>query len=78
MSLEFEKKVPHHEWDEMELSITDSYQLTDTPRLTISINDGGGVCGNASRITLTTDELNTVIEFMRRYDAAKKIMEGVS
>ncbi len=77
MSLEFEKKVPHHEWDEMELSITDGYQPTDTPRLTISIKDGGGAYGNASRITLTADELNTAIEFMRRYAAAKKIMEGV-
>lgn len=69
MSLDYTTKIPHSDYDEAAIEITNN---RDEVRVCISVKDGGGAIGNASRVTLTAGELRHVMQILAGYEEALK------
>ncbi len=67
-NLDFSTEMPHHEDESAVLNISIT-NYEDGARMTIKNDDG-------QRVTITREELSTLLEIMLRYHDAIQIMKG--
>lgn len=67
----FETKVPHHEYDDMAITIEANRYGEDSPLITIDVNDGV-----SNRVTVTLDELRELVRLGDRFETAHRNLKG--
>ena len=72
--LDYDCKVPHHEFEGMELRLEYSAHHEDVT-INIQVLDGGGHDGKASRVTITAAELREIMFITNKYIDARNVME---
>lgn len=69
---QFSAKLPHHEFEEMEVDI-DHDRNSIIPKISVKVHNGSN-----SRITLTLDELRELVRLGERFQHAHATMKGTS
>ncbi len=70
MSLEYAVKIPHHEFEEIEISIN---ERDEDLSITLGVRDRADYA-SSSRITLTHGELRTINQAAASFGSAQRIM----
>lgn len=74
--LEYRATIPHHENELMKLEISSSKHHEQT-MIDIEVPDGGGLDGRSSRITLTLEEVRSIVRHGDMYEKAELVFKEV-